>query len=135
MWLCLATIIFQLLFFRRYFLRDVLKIRPGVLVTPSFVTEISSCISRRLFFSLDQMIFVTGLFFPFPATFSPDDLHPSKFHPYRCSPSIETPSASPPDAVSLSAHRPFSSGGGVFPPSGGHFPAGGAGSSYAGSGF
>jgi hypothetical protein len=75
---------FSFYFFRRYFLRDVLKIRPVVLVTPSFVTEISSCIPRRLFFSLDQMIFVTDLF-PFAATFSPDALHPSKFRPYRCS--------------------------------------------------
>ncbi|KAJ7910993.1 hypothetical protein B0H13DRAFT_2660750 [Mycena leptocephala] len=53
---------------------------------------------------------------------------------YRFSPFTEM-SAFPQDAVSLSARRPFSFGGGAFPPPGGHLLAAGAASSHAGSGF
>jgi hypothetical protein len=55
---------------------DVLRIRPVVLVTPSLVAELSSRVSRRLFFYRDPMVLLLTIF-SIAATSLRDDLHPN----------------------------------------------------------
>jgi hypothetical protein len=109
MWLSLATIIFRLFFIAVVFCCDVLRIRPVVLFTPSLVAELFFRVPRRLFCRNKIILLLTSFSFRSNIFARRSPLEPSP-----CSPSTETPSAFPPDAVSFSARRPFSTGGSAF---------------------